>query len=63
MRKYVLRHPDITKYFNENNSVFHGNTWSPYRQNYIGYGLRHDDKLTDKRWELNTRLVNEVCII
>jgi len=62
MKKYIFKHPELTRHFNEKNSIFHGNTWSPWRQNYIGSGFKHDDKLIDKKWELSTRIVNEVLI-
>ena len=60
MRKYIFNHPELKRYFTQENSDFHGNTWVPWRANYIGAGFKHDDKLIDKKWELSTRIINEV---
>jgi hypothetical protein len=59
LKKYVLFHPDLKRYFPKDNTDFVKITWAPYRHNSVGSGFKHEDKLTDKRWEIISEIYNE----
>jgi hypothetical protein len=59
IKKYVFKHPELSRYFPENKSTFHLTSWAALNQNALGSGYVHDDKLTNKRWEISSEIINE----
>ncbi len=58
LKNYILKHPELRKYFPDDKTIFGNTTFTQYRGNLLGTGYQHDEKLDNKRWEIAIRVNN-----
>jgi len=56
MKNYILKHPDLTKFFPEDKTSFGNINFTPYKGNLLGTAYSHEEKLDNKRWEIAVRV-------
>lgn len=62
IKKYIVKHPEISRYFPENCSQFEKIIWHRYKQHLPGAATLNDEGLYQKRWIITSKLVNEVTL-
>ena len=56
IKKYILKHPELKKYFKEDKSLFENINYLQYRNNLLGSAYVHEEKLSNKRWDIAIRV-------
>ncbi len=59
IKKYILFHPELKKFFPKEDTDFVKMTWARYQGNSLGKGFRHEERLSDKRWEILSEICND----
>jgi hypothetical protein len=60
IKKYICRHPELSKIFPENKSTISRTTWHRYKENYLGSSKNvYEESLVSKRWHIASVIDNE----
>jgi hypothetical protein len=57
-KNYILLHPELKKYFEEDKTTFLNSSFNQYRSLLLDSGYDHEERLDKKRWEIVTRVSN-----
>jgi len=56
MKNYILKHPDLKKFFPEDKTSFGNINFTSYKGILLGTAYSHEEKLDNKRWEIAVRV-------
>lgn len=58
IKNYILKHPELKKFFPEDKTVFKNINFTQYKGGLLGSAYEHEERLDNKRWEIVVRVDN-----
>lgn len=57
-KNYILKHPELKKFFPEDKTTFENINFTQYKGGLLGSAYTHEERLDSKRWEIAVRVNN-----